>query len=412
VSALDHPAQVGPASVRLLLLLVVLFSAVRYLHDLVKFLVESPFIDFAHYYTYATVVAMGLDPFDPQAVARVDELLHIRRAGGAANYPPLFYLFMQPWALLPFRPAAVAWFLAGQACLVGSLVLCLRTYATASPVRVATALFVVLNYQPLLESVALGQTNLLLLLLVTLGWWGLRTEKPWLTAGAVAVAFHIKAQYGLLLPMLWWMGRRTESVRTAVLAGLGLGVGLLVLGPAHHEEYIRYVTGMPDILLTWTANLSPRATLHRLFSISSLSHAVADVLWLMIVAGILLMCVRTIPNPLPVPSPAVDWAWGLGLTLILLLSPVTEEHHLVVLLLPLTLFVLDCNDPPLRPRDMAMLIASMLLLGSRYSLEQFPTFNQGILSLLTTGKLLGVIGLTWVLAGRLRLHSRGTVSIR
>src|SRR2546427_5924598 len=109
--------------VRFLLLLVVLFSAVRYLHDLVKFLVESPFIDFAHYYTYATVVALGLNPFDPQAVARVDELLQIRRAGSAANYPPLFYLFMRPWTLLSFRSAAVGWFFSGPAWLFGSFLL-------------------------------------------------------------------------------------------------------------------------------------------------------------------------------------------------------------------------------------------------------------------------------------------------
>src|SRR2546428_13367285 len=225
--------------VRFLLLLVVLFSAVRYLHDLVKFLVESPFIDFAHYYTYATVVAMGLDPFDPQAVTCVNELLNVRRAGGAANYPPLFSLFMLPWALLPYRPAAVAWFLAGQACLLGFFLLCLRASAPVSPVRAATVLFVILNFQPLLESVALGQTNLLLLLLVTLAWCGLRASCPWVTAGTVAVAFHIKVQYGLLLPLLWWMGRRTESLRAALLAALGVGVSLIVLGPAHHPEHLR-----------------------------------------------------------------------------------------------------------------------------------------------------------------------------
>src|SRR2546421_679819 len=80
------------------------FRALRSLHDPVKFLVEPPFKDFADYYPYATVVAMGLAPFDREAVPRVDALLHIRRAGSAANCPPLFYLFMQPWALLPFWP--------------------------------------------------------------------------------------------------------------------------------------------------------------------------------------------------------------------------------------------------------------------------------------------------------------------
>jgi len=411
VGAQTSQAAQGPSNfetepIRLLLALVVLFSAVRYLHDLVKFLVESPFIDFAHYYTYATVVAMGLDPFDPQAVARVDELLHIRRAGSAANYPPLFYLFMQPWALLPFRTAAVAWFIAGQACLLGSFMLCMRASAPVSPVRAAAVLFVMLNFQPLFESVMLGQSNLLLLFLVTLAWWSLRAGYPWVTAGAVAVAFHIKVQYGLLLLLLWWMGRRAESLRAAVLAGLGVGIGLIVLGPVHHQEYLRYVAAMPDYLLSWTANLSPRATFHRLFDSSGLSPVVADGLWLVMGVGVLIWCMRIIPNPLPSCPSVVDWVWGLGLCVMLLLSPLTEEHHLVVLLLPLTLLVLDRADPPLRPRDVAMLIASILLLGSRYSFERFPSFHQGILSLLMTGKLLGVIGLIWVLWSRLRAQSQ------
>jgi hypothetical protein len=384
-----------------LLLLVVLFSAVHYLHELVKFLVESPFIDFAHYYTYATVVGLGLDPFDPQAVARVDQMLQIRRAGSAANYPPLFYLFMQPWALLPFRPAAVVWLLAGQACLIAASMLCLRASAPVSPVRAATVLFVILNFQPLLESVVLGQTNLLLLLLVTLAWWGLRGGYPWVTAGAVAGAFHIKVQYGLLLPLLWWMGHRTESLRAAVLAGLGVGVSLIVLGPAHHQEYLRYIAAMPAYLLTWTANLSPRATFHRLFDAASLSPVVADSLWLVLSVGILIWCMRIIPHPLPAGSPAVDWAWGLGLCVILLLSPLTEEHHLVILLLPVVLLVLN-DVAPLRSKDVAVLVVSILLLGSQYSLERFPVFHHGVLSLLMTGKLLGVVGLTLVLAARLR----------
>ena len=107
------------------------------------------------------------------------------------------------------------------------------------------------------------------LLLVTLAWWGLRASCPWVTAGTVAVAFHIKVQYGLLLPLLWWMGYRTESLRATVLAGLGLGIGLFVLGPAQHHEYLRYVAAMPDYLLTWTANLSPRATALRVERLAS-----------------------------------------------------------------------------------------------------------------------------------------------
>ena len=393
----------GNESLKILLYVLLLFSFFRYLHDLVKFLAESPFIDFAHYYTYGTVVSLGLDPFDPQAVSRVDAMLNIRRAGSAANYPPLFYVLMQPWVLLPFHYAKVAWVVAGQTCLLGSVLLCVRQVGAVSPVRVAAVLFVVLNYQPLAESIVLGQSNLLLLVLVTVAWWGLRAGHPWAAAAAVAGALCIKAQFGILLLLLWWMGYGMVSARALFLSGLGLVVSLILLGPAHHLEYLRYVTALPDYLLTWTANLSPRATLHRLFEASGMARTIADGLWLACGVGILFLAARAIPRPLPSSSPALDWAWGLGLTAILLLSPLTEEHHLVVLLLPLTLLLLDESHAPLPAREMAALIGSVLLLGSRYSLEQFPAFHHGALSLLMTGKLVGVMGLAWVLV--LRLHA-------
>jgi hypothetical protein len=394
---------VGP----LFLLLVVLFSLFHYLHDLAKLLVDAPFIDFAHYYTYATVVSLGQDPFDPQAVAQVDHLLNIRRAGAAANYPPLFYLFMQPWVLLPFRLSAVVWLLAGQVCLLLTVWLCFRRVASVAPIPLGATLFVILNYQPLIENLALGQANVLLLFLVTLAWWGLRAGHPWVAAVAVATAVHIKPQYGLLLPLLWWIGLGSVCARALLLAGLGLGAGLLILGPAHYLEYLRYVLSPPDYLSTWTANLSPRATLHRLLSGSVESRLVADGLTLAVDGLLLALFARALPRSMPLNPLALDWSWGLGLTAILLLSPLTEEHHLVVLLLPLTLLLLAEPLPAGRSLEVGFLVVSIVLLGSRYSFDRFALLHQGLLSLLTTGKLLGVAGLAWILIRRLRHTSAG-----
>jgi hypothetical protein len=386
----------------LLLAVIVAFSLFRYGHDLAKLLVHALFIDFAHYYTYATVVSLGLNPFDPQAVGTVDAMLGLRRAGAAANYPPLFYLFMQPWVHLPFRSAAIGWLLAGQACLVLVLWFCIHRYGEASPLQVAVAVFVMLNYQPLMENLALGQSNVWLLLLLTLAWWGLRSERPWVSAAAVAVIVHIKIQYALLIPLLWWIGYRQVSFRALALAVLGLGVGVLALGAAHHVEYVRYMTALPDYLAAWTANISPRGTVHRLLAVSGDGRLLADGLTLALDALFLGVCAWAIPRTPTPDSSTLDWAWGLGLCAILLLSPVTEEHHLVILLLPLILLLLSDSIERMRAGDLVMLVAAILLLGSRYSLEQFPAFHQGALSLLAAGKLVGVVGLAWVLMTRLR----------
>jgi hypothetical protein len=389
-------------AVRLLIALVILLSLARYLHDSAKLLMEAPFIDFAHYYTYTAMVSRGENPLDSQVVERMDAELAIRRAIAPANYPPLFYVLMQPWTLLSFRSAAVAWFVVNQACLLSSLALILRAVPSAPPVRVAAVLFVVLNYQPLIENLALGQSNIVLLLLVTLAWWGLRTHRSWVAAVAVATSPHIKPQYALLIPLLWWMGERRTGARALLLASLGLGIGLILLGPAQHIAFAQHLLSDPEYLYAWTKNLSLRATFYRLVTGLPQPLLLANGLTVVSVITLLIMFARAVPRSLPTDSPKLDWSWGLGVTAVLLFSPLTAEHHLVLLLLPLSLLLLAELDPPWPRWDQVLLIGSILLLASRYSLEQLPAFHQGVLSLLATGKLLGVAGLAWVLMRRLR----------
>jgi len=381
-------------------LLVIGFSLFHYLHDMARIVLEAPFIDFAHYYTYAYVVGQGLNPFDPQAVAMVDDVLKIRRAGAAANYPPLFYLLMQPWTWMPFHISAIVWTIVGQASLFAAVGLCLSRWATPNPLQLTAALFVALNYQPAMENAALGQANAMLFLLVTLAWWGLRSGHHWLTACLIGIAPHIKIQYGLLILLLWVMGHRAVCVRAAVIAGLGVFLGTLVLGEAHYLDYLRYLAAMPDYLASWTANLSLRGTLNRLLLPLEHGRVVADAATLGASLAILLVLVRAIPRSIPQDAQKVDWVWSAGLCAMLLVSPLTEEHHLVVLLFPLLRLL--CADVHLRAGELPLALGAMILVGSRYSFERFPVLHEGPLSLLTTGKLLGVVALLWLLVRRLQ----------
>ena len=393
----------------LLLMVVILFSGFRYLHDIVKALAGAPFIDFAHYYTYGTAVARGIDPYDVDAIAKLDGALHMRRAGGGAAYPPLFYLFMQPWVWLPFRLSSVIWFAVNQVLLFAALLFCFRRYATAAPVQIALGLFVVFNYQPLFENVVLGQSNVLLLFLVILAWWGLRSGRSWTAAMAVGLAPHIKPQFGLLLPLLWWMGYGRVCVRALVVAVAGLGAGLIALGPAQHANYLHYILTLPDHPPTWFLNLSPRGTLHRLMGGVDQSGSLTSLLVMALDVALIIVFARATRGPVSSSSARLDWSWSLGLVAAMLFSPFTEEHHFVLLLFPLLLLLLGDAVSSMPQTERAALVFVVILLGSRFSLVQFPAFHQGALSLLATGKLLGVAGLAWVLVKR--LHTQANAGI-
>ena len=120
----------------------------------------------------------------------------------------------------------------------------------------------------------------------------------------------------------------------------------------------------------------------------------------MVAGAVVVTLARALPRAVAPASPAFDWAWGLGLTAVLLLSPLAEEHHLVVLLLPVTLLLLRVEA--LRAATASVLVVSVLLLAARYSLNRFPALHSGPAALLMVGKLAGVAGLAYVLARRLR----------
>ncbi len=377
-------------------------SLFHYLHDITKFLAQAPFIDFAHYYTYASVVKLGQNPFDPQAVAQVEQGLNLRRAAAPPNYPPLFYLFMQPFLLLPFRAAAWVWLFISQACLVGTFLLCLRRFGASTPLRVTAALFVIFNYQPLMEDLALGQPNVLLLFLLTLGWWSLHARYPWITGIAVATALHIKIQFALVVPILWWVGQQRAAWFAALFAGMGTIFGIIILGPPHYLQYLQYIVRLPPDLVAWIPNLSLRGTLHRLFSDVTSGVVWADGIWLAASFCVLTFLSNRVPRSTRPNSLALDWSWGLALSAVLLVSPHTLEHHLVVLLLPLSLLILNPTQGDGQAKEIFLLVTAAVLLGSRYSLNQFPEFHEGLPSLLMTGKLLGLVLLTWALVRRVK----------
>jgi hypothetical protein len=202
------------------------------------------------------------------------------------------------------------------------------------------------------------------------------------------------------------MGQRRILGRALILVAVGLVLGVAVLGPGHHVEYVRYLLAPPDYLRTWTANLSLGATLHRLISPQGEARQLADGLTLVGDALLVALFAWAIPRGLSPASPSFDWAWGLALTAVPLLSPLTEEHHLLILLFPLALVLMTRWDTDLLSVENALLLGSVLLLGSRYSLERFPLFHHGALSVFATGKLLGTVCLAWLLGRLLRQPAR------
>jgi hypothetical protein len=398
-AAIDRDAAalgVAPAGTTLLFLLVVAFAAARFGHDVVKFVATSRFIDFAHYYTYARLVAEGANPFDPAAVAAMDARLALARSPGPADYPPLFYLLVQPWTWLPFRAGALAWLATAHVALATTAVLLLRSATAVPPARVAAVLFVGLMYQPLYEDLVVGQSNVMLLGLVTAAWWQARRGGAWLAGAALGVVVHVKPQYGLLVPLLALAGRLDVAVRACVVGAAGFAIGGAVLGVGHYVAWTQEVLHSAfDHVFAW--NVSASAILKRLVRLAGAPLAAASALTWTVNAVVLAVVGRAMLRRSP---DAADWQWGLALTSVILVSPMLEEHHVVLLLLPLGLVLLRPAPPGAAGfADTALVLAATLLLASRYSAVRFEA-TQLLVVLSLAGKWLGAAALAVALVRR------------
>ena len=208
--------------------------------------------------------------------------------------------------------------------------------------------------------------------------------------------------YAVLVPFLWWLGAPAAAWLTLVLALAWSGLVLLVFGAGWLPGYVHFLAVGSANLHVWMGNISPHALLHRLVSVEGPQVFVdsAAVLFALLVAGAVLWTLRGARGR----DDSAPVAAALAVAAIPLASPLLEEHHLTVLLFPLLLTITRAGD--LRDaRDLVCLIGALVLLASRYSLDAFPVFDRGLLSLAHAGKALGA-ALLAVVIGRLALKWR------
>jgi hypothetical protein len=393
-------AMPGPAGTkdgqawRVAAVVVLALAAFRYAHGVLKLALEAPFIDFATFYTFAATMWAGRDPF--AEFARLRATLDIPLAGTPPTFTPAGYLLFLPFTALPFGVAKLVWLVLGQGALAVALWVIARR-VTPPPAAAFLGLVVVLGYQPIPEDIALGNLNLLVLCLVTLAATAHAAGRSWPAALALSWAISLKPPYLLLVPFLCWLGAPGTAVLALGLAAAWVGLGVLVLGPAWLGGYLRFLTLGSAPLHAWPRNLSPHAMLHRLLGVDGpqpVVEAIAIGVALAVAAGVAWATRRAAGT-----GDAPLWAWATAVAALPLVSPLTEEAHLVVLLLPL-LIVLGRVERLVTPGDLALAGAAAVLLASRYSVESFPAFRWGLPSLAYGGKTLGVAALA-VAAARL-----------
>jgi hypothetical protein len=173
------------------------------IQTLVLHLSTDPLADVHAYYDAGARLNAGLPLYDQPATTNDNEFY---------RYPPLLAIVFRPLALLPFEAAAAIW--------EAFLVVCLALTIVRLGLNRRTWVVLGMLALPILWSLAIGQAQVVVTLLMALG-----------TPMTVALAAHLKIFP--VLAAIWWLGRRDFGSFAWFMAWLaGFGVVQLVLEPA------------------------------------------------------------------------------------------------------------------------------------------------------------------------------------
>ncbi|HEX5417048.1 MAG TPA: glycosyltransferase family 87 protein [Chloroflexota bacterium] len=410
---------------------------------------------FSAYYTASRLVREGANVADFYD----DDWFHaqtVRRGFKGAEdiynlNPPTTALLFWPLAALPPREARVAWSGANLLLLGVVLGLLIRSLGGGA-VEVALGVLLIAGFQPVREDLRLGQVYVLLLALETLLLRAYLVRRGAVAGVSLGLAIGFKtAGAGLLLLLV---ARREWRVLCWVGLTFGATVagGILLLGP---DSWLRYVTLVsrfnthPELAVTAYQSV-PGLLLHlfrfdQIWNPAPLLAAPALALILLVTSAVVMLGVtlqftglstqttsaalkgRRRSNGLKPRSctaspfaclsrrrriivqkrlgpPSSDshrdraLAFAAWAILDVALSPVSEDYHYTLLLVPIAILLADWRDCRRGRRWLAILLGAIVLIGAPLPFKS-PALAAGAWALLAYPKLYGALGL-WGLAVR------------
>jgi hypothetical protein len=295
--------------------------------------------DFHLFWVFGRVASQGLNPYDQENLLRVAASLspssELLQELFFFHSPPTLFLFL-PLGWFDIRTAYLVWYCAQVIVLLVDLFLIWKLFLKDAGMEGALfVLCLVVLLRSTFMTVAFGQTNFIVLLMVLLYW------RDWKSArGGVWLALGIAVKPVLVFLVLFPALRRRWGTLAvaAVTGGFLLLVSAIAFGPAMVLSYFSHnpvVIDLPTYLYTEDMNQSLLATILRLSHTdpSGGSPYANPVFWVTAALLVIVSCWMTLRLK------EEDAPWGLSLILVLslLIFPKTLEHYALLLIVPLAM---------------------------------------------------------------------------
>jgi alpha-1,2-mannosyltransferase len=392
--------------------------------------------DFTSYYVAAQTLRRGAPEalYYPEPVgsllAQASEQhpwIDVARASGVENpnyylYPPLFALAVLPLAWLSYPAAFSLWLLANVAFLAASLWLLLGGRQRVNLLGLSACVLLAGAFYPVWHHLKIGQSSLLLLLLLSATLALLRRGKD-LPAGLLLSGAILLKLTPAILILLLVVRRRWRAVWGAIGGVVGLSALSAIL--TGWQAQVTYFTRMVPLLSAGTA-FYPNQSLNGFITrvLGAGAYRLADLsaeLWVprigATIAAVALLAVTALfllRRASDAREESLEDGFAGLVLLSLLVSPISWEHHYVLALLPAWILAARLGRPGGYGNGVPVAAGlSLALIGSYIGVNVFEKFGPGPLGpILSSAAFLGGLLLWWLIVSGRTLPGRSAAGAK
>ncbi len=347
--------QTGRSGVVRVALLVLALSAAAHLAYSIGFAYTRQAPDFWILFRGAREWTRGGSMYDIEAVLT-------NHFGHVFKVPPFYGMLFVPFVGMDGMTVLLGHRIMNTVLIAITALIWLRMWRLPFVSLSAASLLIVFNFRPLADTLAYGQIDLVLLFLLTLALWALRSGRD--VAAGVLVALGTLFKIYPILLLAFFVVKGHWRALAGFVAGMAVlnGLAIAIVGWNEHVIYITQV--LPNIggTTSWVENQTISGFLARLTdsprSATIYQNEMVRLLGTLISGAVsLAVCVLAL-RPASRESTGYALQYGLFLLLMVLASPAAWMHYETLLVIPFGALILHLRD-----RTVSLTYASALALS-------------------------------------------------
>ena len=389
------------SKIKIILVILSCFFVLNYIHTILRLIfVTDNFFDFNHYYAFSELLSKHFNIYN-LSNSKINLLAHQLNLPNsfpkATGYSPIIYFLFYPLTILPPNISCLVWVIFNNLILFISIYFLYNLIGNNDFLNLFALLFVAFTFQPIIETIGVGQINILIFFFIILSIHFIYNGKIYLSSIFLAFPVLIKPQYGLLLVFFLWKKQYSLINYTIfnyiLLRGLGIIYYGLNIELSYWKELLFLATNK---YADSVRGISIKNIIDRIIMGIKKSYISYGQIFYIIISILLTVYSFSKISRSSTKDNIYIKDFSIIICLIAIISPLTYKHHLVLTIIPLLLII---NNPRSLPnyKCITLFIISFCLIALKYSLMRFQFFHYGLGAIFTSGKLIGVIFLWWLL---------------